>query len=195
MKKIFLMMLIFPATCFAQQKKHWIDNYWLSTNLSLLYSVQKRGTAASIDVGRNFSPGFKAGAGYSFLQLDENTNVDVISAYLEKSIDTKTKALFFFAKPGVAIPKKTKTIASKISPYEYDNKKNGLNMQFGTGIMWKVKRHSFLLSAGYNITKYSIITKEYVVPVNPYNPFIDAPIFHNYKLSYTNILVNIGFTL
>jgi hypothetical protein len=68
-------------------------------------------------------------------------------------------------------------------------------MQFGTGIMWKVKRHSFLLSAGYNITKYSIITKEYVVPVNPYNPFIDAPIFHNYKLSYTNILVNIGFTL
>jgi hypothetical protein len=116
MKKIFLMMLIFPATCFAQQKKHWIDNYWLSTNLSLLYSVQKRGTAASIDVGRNFSPGFKAGAGYSFLQLDENTNVDVISAYLEKSIDTKTKALFFFAKPGVAIPKKTKTIASKNKP-------------------------------------------------------------------------------
>ncbi len=195
MKKIFLMLLILPAACFAQQKKQWITNYWLSTNLSLLYSVQKRGTAASVDVGRNFSSGFKLGAGYSFLQLNENANVDVINAYLEKSIDTKTKALFFFAKPGIAIPKKTKTMASKISPYEYEDKKNGLNMQFGTGIRLKVKRHSFFLSAGYNITKYSITTKEYLLPVNPYNPFIDAPIFHNYKFSYSNILVNIGFTL
>lgn len=195
MKKIILIIFILPSICFAQQKKHWVDDYWLSANVSLLYSIEKRGSAASIDFGRNFKHGFKAGVGYSFLQQNINTKVDVINAYLEKSIDTKRNALFFFAKPGIAIPKKSELIAAKISPYEYDTKKNGLNLQLGSGIRWKVNRHSFFLNAGYNITKYSIITKQYIMPINPYNPFVDDPIIHKYKWTYNNILVNIGFTL
>jgi hypothetical protein len=195
MKKLFLVIIILPTICFAQQKKQWLDKYWLSTNLSLLFSVEQKGTAANVDIGKTFKHGLKVGLGYSFLQFDINTKVDVVNAYLEKSIDTKSKALFFFAKPGIAIPKKIEILATKISPYEYNSKKNGFNIQLGSGIRWKVKRHSFFLSAGYNITNYSFTTKEFVRPVNPYNPFVDDPIIHNYKWRYSNILVNLGFTL
>jgi hypothetical protein len=195
MKKIILILLLLPTIIFAQQKKQWIDNYWLSTNLSLLFSTEKRGTAISVDIGRNVKHNFKIGLGYSFLLLDVDTKVDVINAYLEKSINAKNNALFFFVKPGIAIPKKAEMLASKISPYQYEHKKNGFNIQLGSGIRWKVNRHSFFMSAGYNITNYSFTTKEYVQPVNPYNPFVEDAILHNYKWSYSNIFVNLGFTL
>ena len=195
MKNIFLLILLLPNFCAAQKKKNWINDYWFSTNLSLLHSIEKRGASLNFDVGKNFIHNFKIGAGYSFLLLDLDTRVDVINAYFEKSIDTKNNALFFFAKPGIAIHKNTLNLASKISPYEYMGKKNGFNFQIGSGIRWKVKRHSFFLSAGYNFTNYSFTTKEYIQPVNPYNPFVEDAIIHNYKWSYSNILVNLGFTL
>jgi len=195
MKISFIILLIFPMICFAQQKKHWVDNYWLSTNLSLLYSIENLGNAAAIDIGRSFKHGFKIGAGYNFVQFDEDTKVDVVNAYFEKSIDTKTKSLFFFAKPGIAIPKKAKILSNKISPYEYVAKKNGFNFQVGSGIRWKIKRHSFFLNAGYNITNFSFDTREFIMPVNPFNPFVEEPIMHNYRLNYKKIFMSIGFTL
>ncbi len=195
MKYIFLIALLLPNFCEAQKKKNWINDYWFSTNISLLHSIKKRGNALSFDVGKNFKHNSKIGVGYSFLLLDLDTKVDVINAYFEKSIDTKNNALFFFAKPGLAIPKNTLTLASKISPFEYVGKKNGFNFQFGSGIRWKVKRNSFFLSAGFNFTNYSFTTKEYLQPVNPYNPFEENFVLHNYKWNYSNILVNLGFTL
>jgi hypothetical protein len=196
MKKILLFFLVlFPTLCLAQKKKSWVKDYWVSTNLSLLHSIEKRGAGISFDAGRNLKYGIKIGAGYTFLQFDLITKIDVINAYLEKGIDGKNNALFFFAKPGIAIPKKAKQIAVKYSPYEYEDKKNGLNLLLGSGIRWKVKRHSFFLSAGYNITKYSFTAKESVLAVNPYNPFVENPIIHIYKLSNNNVIVNIGFTL
>ena len=195
MKKILVILFIFPCICFAQQKKHWIDHYWLSSNLSLLYTYENRATAASIDVGRNFKPGLKLGAGYGFIHFDENTKVNIVNAYFEKSIDTKNRALFFFAKPGLAIVKKAKSLSNKLSPYEYVTKKNGLNVQIGSGIRWKIKRHSFFLNGGYNVTNFGFVTKQYVLPVNPYNPFVEEPIIHNYKLNYKNIFMSLGFTL
>jgi hypothetical protein len=195
MKKVIIIILLSPIFCTAQQKNHWIDNYWFSTNLSLLHSIEKRGAGISFDVGRNINNICKAGLGYTFIQFDLNTQVDVVNVYLEKSIDAKRNALFFFAKPGIAIPKKAMVLADKISPYEYEGKKSGFNIQLGSGIRWKVKRHSFFLSAGYNKTNFSFTAIQFVQPVNPYNPFIDDPINHTYKLSYSNIIVNLGFTL
>lgn len=195
MKKILIILFTFPCFCFAQQKKHWLDYYWLSNNLSLLYTVENKATGASIDLGRNFKHGLKLGAGFGFIQFDENTKVDIVNAYFEKSIDSKNKALFFFAKPGLAIVKKAKSLSNKLSPYEYVNKKNGLNVQIGSGIRWKIKRHSFFLNGGYNVTNFSFLTKQFVIPVNPYNPFIEEPILHTYKLNYKNIFFSLGFTL
>lgn len=195
MKKILIILFIFPCFCFAQQKKHWLDHYWLSNNLSLLYTVENKATGASIDLGRNFKYGLKLGAGFGFIQFDENTKVDIVNAYFEKSIDSKNKALFFFAKPGLAIVKKAKSLSNKLSPYEYVNKKNGLNVQIGSGIRWKIKRHSFFLNGGFNVTNFSFLTKQFVIPVNPYNPFIEEPILHTYKLNYKNIFFSLGFTL
>ena len=108
---------------------------------------------------------------------------------------SKNKALFFFAKPGLAIVKKAKSLSNKLSPYEYINKKNGLNVQIGSGIRWKIKRHSFFLNGGFNVTNFSFLTKQFVIPVNPYNPFIEEPILHTYKLNYKNIFFSLGFTL
>jgi hypothetical protein len=177
------------------QKKNWIDKYWLSTNISLLFSNDKRGTGLSIDAGRNFKHGIRLGAGYSFLQFDENKKVDIVNAYIEKSIDTDKRSLFFFAKPGIAMPNKAKTLASKISFYEYRDAEAGLNLQLGTGIRWKIKRHSYFLSAGYNITQYSFNTTEKLRFVNVFIPETFEEVIHNYKFSYNKILINIGFTL
>jgi Outer membrane protein beta-barrel domain len=195
MKKLGIVLLLLPTICFAQKKKHWYNNYWVSANVSLLHSIAKRGTGLSIDAGRNLKPNIKAGVGYTFLQFDIITKVDVLNLYLEKSINSKNNQLYFFVKPGIAIPKKAKAIAETYSSFEYDNKKFGLNMQLGAGIRWKVNRHSFFLNGGYNITKYSFTTKQDILPVNPYNPFFEDPIFHTYKIYHSNILVNLGFTL
>jgi hypothetical protein len=195
MKTIIIFFLLIPIFCSGQQKNHWVDNYWVSTNLSLLHSVEKRGGGISFDIGRAIKNTYKAGIGYTFMQFDLDTKVDALNLYLEKSINTKKNALFFFAKPGISIPKRANLIASKFSQFDYVGKKNGFNIQLGSGIRWKVNRHSFFLSGGYNKTSFSFTSNQFLQPVNPYNPFVEDPIKHTYKLSYSNIIVNLGFTL
>ena len=95
MKKLFIICLIFPSFCLGQKNNNWLKNYWLSSNVSIIYSVENVGTAVAADVGRSFKKGFKIGAGYNFLQFDKATQLDVVHVYLEKSIDTKSRALFF----------------------------------------------------------------------------------------------------
>ena len=195
MKYIIIFFWILPQIGIGQQKKSWIDHYWVSANLSLLHSIEKRGSGFCIDMGRNFKSNYKLGIGYSFLQFDEITKVNVVNVYLEKSINAKNNQLFFFAKPGITLPHHIKILAANKSPYEFYEKQNGYNLQLGSGIRWKVNRHSFFLNGGYTITNFSFTAKEFLVPINPYNPFADDPINHKYKLSYSNIIVNIGFTL
>ncbi len=195
MKKLFIICTLLFPTLINAQNKNWLNKYWLSTNISLLYSNEKKGTGFSIDAGRNFKYGLKAGVGYSFLQFAANKKVDIINAYLEKSIDVDKSALFFFAKPGIAIPNKPKIQVKEFSFYDYENAKSGLNFQFGSGIRWKIKRHSYFLSAGYNISQYEFTTKQSLRFINPLNPFETETIYHNYKLAYTKLFINIGFTL
>jgi hypothetical protein len=195
MKKIFIIIGFFISLSTNAQKKNWVDNYWLSTNVSLLFSNEKRGTGMSIDAGRNFKYGIKVGLGYSFLQFDADKKADILNAYFEKSIDAEKRSLFFFAKPGIAIANKPKKQAEKISYFEYESAKTGLNLQLGSGIRWKIKRHSYFLSAGYNISQYSLITKESIKFINPINPDLIETVYHTYKWNYNKILVNIGFTL
>ncbi len=191
---LILVAFIFPQAVNAQ-KKNWIDQYWVSASVSLLFGNDKMGTGYAVDAGRNFEHGFKAGVGFGYLQFDAFKKATIFNAYLEKGIAFDKKALFFFAKPGIAIPIKPKEQANKISFYDYDNAKMGGNLQFGSGIRWKIKRHSYFINAGYNITGYSFTTKETIGFVDPFNPVFNETIIHKYKLSYTNILVNIGFTL
>ncbi len=195
MKKALIICALFYSTLINAQNKNLLDKYWLSTNISLLYSNEKRGTGLCIDAGRNFKYGLKAGIGYGFLQFAANKKVDIINAYLEKSIEVDKRALFFFAKPGVAIPNKPKTQVKEFSFYEYENAKAGLNFQFGSGIRWKIKRHSYFLSAGYNISQFEFTTKQSLRFINPLNSFETEIIYHNYKLAYNKFLINIGFTL
>jgi hypothetical protein len=190
---IFITFII-PITVNAQ-KNDWINNYWVSTNVSLLFGNDKLGTGFAVDVGRDFKHAVKAGIGLAYLQFDSYKNATIINFYLEKSISSDKRDLFFFAKPGIAIPNRPKDQASKISFYEYKNAKMGGNLQFGSGIRWKIKRHSYFISTGYNFTNYSFTTKQTIGIVNPLNPSLAENIIHNYRLSYSNILVNIGFGL
>ena len=66
-------------------------------------------------------------------------------------------------------------------------------MQAGAGIKWMVGRHNFFISTGVTKAAYSIYTTEYPVPVDPYNPFVENPVSHQYKFKFARLAFNMGF--
>lgn len=194
MKKIFLGFAFLLPIITNAQKKKWINNYWISSNASFLYSSEKRDIGFSVDAGRNLKKNFKAGIGYSFIQFSSEKNVAVINAVLEKSIEAEKRALYFFVKPGFAFPLKPKVQVKNFSYYAFENSKPGLNLQLGSGIRWKINRHGYFLNAGYNISRYNFTTKQ-TVTYNLINNLQTETILHKYKIGYNKIMVNIGFIL
>jgi hypothetical protein len=86
-------------------------------------------------------------------------------------------------------------MSNSVSRFELDKAKAGVDVQIGLGIRWKVKRHSFNLSTGYQHSNYSIITNEYPRAVDPYNPFVEDVIKHTHKFEKSRVMVNLGITL
>jgi hypothetical protein len=197
MKRFALFYLIaLPIIADAQKKGSSINNYWIASNISLLFDTDYKGTGIGIEAGRYLKKGIAVGMGYNFLQLNNTNKVNVLQATIEKSIGDKKSKLFFFAKPGIAFAKNQKLQTTKYTNLEYYKSKAGFNLQVGSGIRWMINRHSYFLNAGYNFTNYTLYTKEYQsVPVDPYNPFFEDAVVHTYKLNFTKLIISIGFTL
>jgi hypothetical protein len=196
--KSFLFLVLFFASIvngIAQKKMQWTKNYWLSSNITLLFGDEQNGTGVQLDVGRQFNKGIKTGLGYSFYQFNQFNKVNEIHLYAEKSIGKDKKQLYFFASPGVAFGNNPKEQLQKMSSYEFKKSSPGINLQFGSGIRFMVSRHSFFIRAGYSITKYALYGTEYPTPIDPFNPFYEDAIEHQYKLQYNKLNISLGFTL
>ncbi len=194
MKKLILYFAILLPIITNAQKKNWIKNYWISANTSFLFDTDKRHIGFSVDAGRNLKHNLKAGIGYSYIQFDKEKNIAVVNAIVEKSIEADKRALYFFAKPGIAIPLKPKVHVKNFSYYEFENYKAGFNLQLGSGIRWKINRHGYFLNAGYNISNYSFTTKQ-TVTYNVINTLKTETHYHTYKVGYNKVMINIGFIL
>jgi hypothetical protein len=199
-KYILLLNVLITISCIAQQKNKWYDKYWAGANVSILFSSETNtnnsgiSVGANVDVGKNLKNNYKLGVGYGHLQFDAITKINTLTIYSEKSFTSKKRALFFFAKPGIAFAVNKLELANALSWFEYYKSTPGFQLQVGSGIRWMINRHSYFISAGYNSTKYKIFSKEYPVAVDPYNPFVDEPIVHTLKLHHTKVMVNFGFT-
>jgi hypothetical protein len=199
---LILILLVNSVICNGQQKKCWIDNYWASANVSILltasdYETNTKtiGTGFTIEAGRNLLKKYRVGLGYSLIQLNEIDKIKTYNIYIEKFIKDKSRELYFFAKPGIACVANANEMISKVNRFELNKSKAGFNFQVGTGIRWKIKRNSFNLGAGYHLIKYSIVSNEYPIAVDPYNPFEQPLIKHTYKFEKSRVVINIGISL
>ena len=198
MKIALVLLCLFcnSACSFAQQKKAgWYKNYWVGVNASLLKGTEDERTtiAAFADIGRHAKHNFMFGAGTGFVNFQNNKKASVIYGYAEKNIGDKNRKLFFYSRPGIAFANKPVMQVQEISRFEYWKNNPCLHLQAGGGIKWMVDRHSFYLSTGFSKTTYSIFTKEYPVPVDPYDPFTEAAIVHKYEFVFNKLIFNMGF--
>lgn len=188
-------LLSSSAGSFAQQKKAaWYKNYWIGINTSLLRGAEDEKTtiAAFADIGRYAKHNFMFGAGAGFINFQNNRKATVVYGYAEKNIVDKNRKLFFYTRPGVAFAYKPLMQVQEINRFEFWKKSPGLHLQAGAGIKWMVGRHSFYISTGFSKTTYSIFTKEYPLPVNPYDPFTESAIIHKYEFAFNKLIFNMG---
>ncbi len=195
MRMLFIILLCGCTVVNAQTKKRWYDSYWLNVNTSFLKGAASdySGIAAYIAAGRYIKKDLLAGAGVGFVNFKDNSNALMVYGSFEKDIIGKNRRLFFYAKPGLAFANKPTIQLEGIDRNEYDNARPGFAVQAGAGIKWMVGRHNFFISTGVTKAAYSIYTTEYPVPVDPYNPFVENPVSHQYKFKFARLAFNMGF--
>jgi hypothetical protein len=192
-----IFLLAICKNTIAQQKKgKWYNSYWLAVNTSILKGTEEEKSTIGVfaDVGRFVKHNFMVGAGAGFVNYQKDKKVTVVYGYLEKNIGDKNRKIFFYSKPGIAFAYKPTVQLQTIDRFEYWKTKPGLHFQAGGGIRWMVGRHSFYISTGFSKVTYSIFTKEYPLPVDPYNPFIEDDIVHKYEFGFSKLIFNMGLT-
>ncbi len=200
MEKIFffLALYIYHTCAMAQGYKPMrYKNYYASAQTSLLKGAADEYTTigAFAEGGKYIKNNFSAGAGAGFINFQNSKKAIVLYLSIEKNIGANKRKLFFYGKPGIAFAWKPVIQLQEMAVTEYWKKRPGLYLQAGSGIKWMVGRHNFFISTGLCTTGYTIYAKEYPVPVDPYNPFIEAAIMHKYQLTFTKLIFNAGFTL
>lgn len=195
-------LLVTALVCFccaagnAQTKKNWYDKYWVTASTSFLKGAASdySGIAGYFAAGRYIKKDLLAGAGVGLVNFNDNNDALLLYGSFEKDIMVKSRSLFFYAKPGVAFANKPIKQLEGIDMNEYDNARPGFAVQAGAGIKWMIGRHNFFISTGVTKAAYSIYTTEYPTPVDPYNPFVENPIKHQYQFKYARLAFNMGFT-
>lgn len=197
MKQFIFLLCMFLCcnTVAAQKHKKWFDNYWLSVNTSLLKGASSdySSIAGFAAVGRYIKKDILAGAGVGYVNFKDNNNAVMVYGSFEKDIVGKKRSLFFYAQPGLSFANKPIKQLEGIDGNEYNTSKPGFAAQAGAGIKWMVGRHNFFISTGILKTTYSIHTTEYPVPVDPYNPFVEEPIAHEFRFKFVKLSFNMGF--
>lgn len=197
MRRLFFILLI-CCSCFAgsaQTKKHWYDKYWLSASTSILKGAASdyTGIGGYGALGCYIKKDLLAGAGVGFINFKDDNNALMLYANFEKDIIVKSRRLFFYAKPGLAFANKPAKQIAGMDRNEYDKARPGFSAQAGAGIKWMVGRHNFFISTGITKAAYAVYTTEYPIPVDPYNPFVENPITHQYKFNFARLSFNMGF--
>ena len=179
-----------------QQKNSLYKNYHFGINTAILKGSgeEKATIAAFADAGRSIRHNFIVGAGAGFLDFQNEKKATAVYAYGEKNTGGKNRQLFVYVKPGLAFAYQPQMQLQNIDRFEYFKRENGLFIQSGVGIKWMVNRHSFFLGTGVSRLSYKIYSKEHPVPVDPYDPFMEAAIVHQYKFVFSKLLFNMGFT-
>jgi len=182
---------------FAQQKKSdWYKNYWIGINTSLLKGSEDEKMTVGVfaDIGRYAKHNFMFGAGMGFINFQKDKKATVVYGYVEKNVGNENRKLFFYSRPGIALAYKPVMQIQEIDRFEFWKKSPGLYFQAGGGIKWMVGKHSFYISTGFSKTTYSIFTKEYPLPVDPYDPFTENAIIHKYEFTFNKLIFNMGLT-
>jgi hypothetical protein len=194
-KKIMILFFLIAFTLKIQaQKKKWYNNYWAGANVGLLLGNNNQSPNFGYNAGRKVGK-FQLGIDYQQSSVSTFSSVKIISAYFDKSIKDKKNQLFFYVMPGISYLKDPKTNFTKFSSYQFKNSTPGFNFQFGSGIRWNVKNHSFYLSGGYSISNYSLFANEFPLILNPYNPSVEETVVHKYHFRYNKIQIKLGFQL
>ncbi len=196
--KLCFCFVFFAFNGHAQKKPTMLKNYWAGANINILYGMPKTGVGFNINMGQKLKYGMNAGIGYGYNEFNDVSKVSIINLIIEKNFTAGNRSLFFNCKPGIAIPVRGKTQFDNFgsnwwgNTYEYEKKKNGLNLQTNIGIKWLVGRHNYFLSAGYNITKYSLYgyEKTYDRDGN-----VNGKLAHQYNLQNNKVMISLGFTL
>jgi hypothetical protein len=196
--KLCMIFLGFSFILNAQKSKHLINKYWGGANVNILYGIPKTGVGGNINLGKKLKKGINIGIGYGYNEFNDINKLSIVNLIIEKDFRVGQKSLFFNFKPGVAIPLNGKEQFENFGSnwwwdgYEYEKKKNGLNLQANAGIKWLVGRHNYFLSAGYNITKYSLKGNENIYERDG---TVKGKLAHQYNLQYNKVIVSLGFTL
>jgi hypothetical protein len=189
-------LFISTQTSAQQKNRNKLQKFWIGASTALLNGTanKKLGTAFFIDAGLFLKHNYMLGIGGGAINFDEKRDATIFYGYAEKNIGNNKRKLFFYAKPGITLPSKPKEQFATISRFDFEKAKLGMHLQSGVGIRWMVNRHSFFISTGFSKTTYSFTAKQYTVPVDPYNPFYEEAIIHQYKLAFTRMQFNMGFT-
>ncbi len=194
----FLVVFFLLSQNAIAQQKHWYDTYWASGQVALLFGTQSTaiGTNLSIDVGKKLGKNYSVGVGYNKVDYNNINATNNISLYTEAYKTAKNRELFIYAKPGLSFAKKPQMqVANLLGVAEYTKSNTGSILQLGTGIRWMVNRHAYFTSFGYIINHYTIQATEYPRPVDPYNPFVEPQLKHQFNFKYQKVIVNFGVRL
>ncbi len=194
MKKIFsfLLLVLSCKIAFTQLKKqHWTRHYFLSGNVAILYGGDKTGTGINVDLGKNLSKNFKIGVGYCFAQFAELKKVSILNLVVEKDFVFDKRTLFINVKPGIAIPLFPSKQLTLYDWNNYNNAKNGFNLQSNIGIKKSLGSHSYFVSIGYNTTTYTLTSSQ-----NLFTPIPNKTetIIHNFALSFNRLQLCLGLS-
>ncbi len=180
----------------SQSTKKTYNSAWANVNLSaLIVANNYLATGFTTEAGVMLSNNFKGGVGYSFLHFSKIEKINTYNIYLEKSIKDKSNEVFLFVSPGFAKLIKGQLLANSLSGYEYTKTKMGYDIKMGVGIRWMVKKIGFTLATGYEKVHYELITTEYPVAINPYNPFYEESVKHTLLFKKTRVFVKLGISI